>query len=76
MRPFRCCSASLRIRHASSRNDGTEEDIPLEQVQPGDTLRVRPGEKVPVDGTVIDGESNVDESMVTGEPIPVAKSSR
>lgn len=55
------------------RNDGTEEDIPLEQVQPGDTLRVRPGEKVPVDGTVIDGESNVDESMVTGEPIPVAK---
>ena len=56
------------------RNDGTEEDIPLEQVQPGDTLRVRPGEKVPVDGTVIDGESNIDESMVTGEPIPVAKS--
>ncbi len=55
------------------RNDGTEEDIPLEQVQPGDTLRVRPGEKVPVDGTVIDGKSNVDESMVTGEPIPVAK---
>jgi Cu+-exporting ATPase len=54
------------------RNDGTEEDIPLEQVQPGDTLRIRPGEKVPVDGTVIDGESN-DESMVTGEPIPVAK---
>ena len=56
------------------RNDGTEEDITLEQVQPGDTLRVRPGEKVPVDGTVIDGTSNVDESMVTGEPIPVAKS--
>jgi Cu+-exporting ATPase len=55
------------------RNDGTEEDISLEQVHPGDTLRVRPGEKVPVDGTVIDGESNVDESMVTGEPIPVAK---
>ncbi len=56
------------------RKDGTEEDIPLEHVQPGDTLRVRPGEKVPVDGTVVDGESNVDESMVTGEPIPVAKS--
>jgi Cu+-exporting ATPase len=55
------------------RNDGTEEDIPLEEVQPGDTLRVRPGEKVPVDGMVVDGESNVDESMVTGEPIPVAK---
>jgi len=56
------------------RKDGTEEDIPLEQVKPGDTLRVRPGEKVPVDGTVSDGQSNVDESMVTGEPIPAAKS--
>ena len=55
------------------RTNGTEEDIPLEQVQPGDTLRVRPGEKVPVDGMVIEGESNVDESMVTGEPTPVAK---
>ena len=55
------------------RNDGTEEDIPLEQVQPGDTLRVRPGEKIPVDGLVIDGESSIDESMVTGESIPVAK---
>lgn len=55
------------------RKDGKEEDIPLEHVQPGDTLRIRPGEKIPVDGTVIDGESNVDESMVTGEPIPVAK---
>ncbi len=56
------------------RENGTEEDIPLEQVKPGDTLRVRPGEKIPVDGTVLEGESNVDESMVTGEPIPVAKS--
>jgi P-type Cu+ transporter len=56
------------------RDDGTEEDIPMEHVQVGDTLRVRPGEKIPVDGTVIDGESNVDESMVTGEPIPVEKS--
>jgi Cu+-exporting ATPase len=56
------------------RDDGTEEDVPLDEVQPGDTLRIRPGEKVPVDGTVIEGESNVDESMVTGEPIPVAKS--
>ncbi len=56
------------------RDDGREEDVPLEQVKPGDTLRVRPGEKVPVDGTVIDGGSNVDESMITGEPIPVAKS--
>ncbi len=55
------------------RADGTEEDIPLEQVQPGDILRVRPGDKVPVDGTVQEGESNVDESMVTGEPVPVEK---
>ncbi len=55
------------------REDGTEEDIPLERVQPGDILRVRPGEKVPVDGTVIDGTSSVDESMVTGEPMPVEK---
>ncbi len=55
------------------REDGSEEDIPLEQVQVGDVLRVRPGEKIPVDGTVIEGASNVDESMVTGEPIPVEK---
>jgi Cu+-exporting ATPase len=53
--------------------DGTEEDISLEQVQVGDRLRVRPGEKVPVDGTVLEGASSVDESMVTGEPIPVEK---
>ncbi len=55
--------------------DGTEEDIPLEQVNVNDVLRVRPGEKIPVDGTVTDGRSYVDESMVTGEPIPVEKSS-
>lgn len=55
------------------RDDGAEEDIPMEHVQVGDTLRVRPGEKVPVDGVVLDGESNVDESMVTGEPVPVEK---
>ncbi len=55
------------------RDDGSEEDVPLDRVQPGDRLRVRPGEKVPVDGVVLEGESSVDESMVTGEPIPVEK---
>jgi Cu+-exporting ATPase len=53
--------------------DGSEEDVPLDQVHPGDLLRVRPGEKVPVDGTVVEGASAIDESMVTGEPIPVEK---
>ncbi|MBU4234181.1 MAG: heavy metal translocating P-type ATPase [Desulfobacterales bacterium] len=53
--------------------DGTEADIPLEQVQAGDRLRVRPGEKVPVDGNIIEGKSSVDESMITGEPMPVEK---
>jgi Cu+-exporting ATPase len=54
-------------------DDRTERDVPLEQVRPGDILRVRPGEKVPVDSIVIEGLSSVDESMVTGEPIPVEK---
>ncbi|HEY5611796.1 MAG TPA: heavy metal translocating P-type ATPase, partial [Thermoanaerobaculia bacterium] len=54
-------------------SDGSERDVPLEDVQPGDLLRVRPGEKIPVDGVVVDGTSNVDESMVTGEPMPVEK---
>jgi len=53
--------------------DGSEADIPLEHVHIGDRLRVRPGEKVPVDGTVLEGRSSVDESMLTGEPIPVGK---
>jgi Cu+-exporting ATPase len=56
------------------RTDGTEIDVPVEHIQPRDMLRVRPGEKVPVDGVVIDGESSVDESLMTGEPIPVEKS--
>ncbi len=55
------------------QNNGEETDIPLEQVKPGNILRVRPGEKIPVDGTVLDGSSSVDEAMVTGEPIPVEK---
>jgi Cu+-exporting ATPase len=55
------------------RTDGTELEIPLDQVSPGDSLRVRPGEKIPVDGVVLDGSSSVDESMISGEPIPVEK---
>jgi Cu+-exporting ATPase len=53
--------------------DGREQDVPVELVQPGDVLRVRPGEQVPVDGVVLEGASAVDESMVSGEPLPVAK---
>jgi Cu+-exporting ATPase len=53
--------------------DGTEVDIPLEQVHVGDQLRIRPGEKIPVDGVVVEGGGSVDESMITGEPIPVEK---
>ncbi len=57
------------------RPDGREDDVPLEHVRPGDVLRVRPGEKVPVDGVVLEGASALDESMVTGESIPVEKAS-
>ena len=53
--------------------DGTEEDVPLTHVHVGDTLRVRPGEKVPVDGAVLEGSSAIDEAMLTGEPLPVTK---
>jgi Cu+-exporting ATPase len=64
----------LAPKTARRLNDtGSEDDVPLESVRPGDRLRVRPGEKVPVDGVVVDGGSAVDESMVTGEPMPVEK---
>jgi Cu+-exporting ATPase len=64
----------LRPKTARVVRDGKEIDIPLAEVRVGDTLRVRPGEKIPVDGRVIDGHSLVDESMLTGEPMPVEKS--
>ena len=56
-------------------DDGSEKDIPLEQVKPGDRLRVRPGEKIPVDGVLVEGRSTIDESMITGESVPVEKTS-
>ena len=55
------------------RDNGAEEDLPIERIAPGNRLRVRPGEKIPVDGVVIEGSSSVDESMITGEPVPVEK---
>jgi len=56
------------------RADGSDEDVPVDELQPGDRLRIRPGEQIPVDGTVVDGRSSVDESLVTGESLPVGKS--
>ncbi|MDX1499774.1 MAG: heavy metal translocating P-type ATPase [Woeseiaceae bacterium] len=68
--------ALLGLAPATARRidaDGSERDVPLDEVRTGDRLRVRPGEKVPVDGTVLEGKSSVDESMLTGEPVPVTK---
>jgi Cu+-exporting ATPase len=68
--------ALLRLAPKTARRikaDGSEEDVSLDDVHAGDHLRVRPGEKVPVDGVVIEGRSSIDESMITGEPIPVEK---
>ena len=63
----------LAPTHARRLGPGTEEDVPLDQVKVGDRLRVRPGEKIPVDGVVLEGRSAVDESLVSGEPLPVEK---
>jgi Cu+-exporting ATPase len=63
----------LSPKTARILRDGAEQDLPLDQVKPGDRLRVRPGEKIPVDGVVLEGTSSVDEAMITGESMPVAK---
>jgi Cu+-exporting ATPase len=65
--------ALLNLAPPQAHLEGTDGDVPLGRVRPGDRLRVRPGEKAPVDGVVIEGSSSVDESMLTGEPIPVMK---
>src|SRR5437667_7458092 len=63
----------LAAKTAHRVRDGREEELPVEEIQKGDVLRVRPGEKVPIDGVIIEGRSNIDESMITGESMPVTK---
>ena len=63
----------LAAKTAHRLRDGNEEDVPVDQIENGDLLRVRPGEKIPIDGMIIEGRSNIDESMITGEPMPVGK---
>jgi P-type Cu+ transporter len=63
----------LAAKTAHRVRDGLEQEIAVDEIQKGDVLRVRPGEKVPVDGLIVDGRSNIDESMITGEPMPVSK---
>jgi Cu+-exporting ATPase len=63
----------LAAKTARRLRDGKEEDVPVDEIEKGDLLRVRPGEKVPIDGTITEGGSNIDESMITGEPMPVGK---
>ena len=63
----------LAAKTAHRIRDGQEEEVPVDQIEKGDLLRVRPGEKIPIDGVIIEGRSNIDESMITGEPMPVEK---
>src|SRR6058998_324513 len=63
----------LAAKTAHRVRDGQEEEVPVDAIQKGDLLRVRPGEKVPIDGVIVEGQSNIDESMITGEPMPVSK---
>ncbi|MEP3301172.1 MAG: HAD-IC family P-type ATPase, partial [Roseibium sp.] len=63
----------LRAKTARVIRDGEEQDVPVEDVQQGDRIRVRPGEKLPVDGVIVEGSTRIDESMLTGEPMPVNK---
>ncbi len=63
----------LAAKTAHRLRDGNEEDVPIDEIKTGDLLRVRPGEKVPIDGTITEGGGNLDESMITGEPMPVSK---
>lgn len=63
----------LAAKNAHRLKNGTEEEVPVEEIQKGDLLRVRPGEKIPLDGVIIEGKSTIDESMISGEPIPVEK---
>jgi P-type Cu+ transporter len=63
----------LAAKTAHRVRDGQEEEIPVDEIQKGDILRVRPGEKIPIDGLITDGTSNIDESMITGEPMPVSR---
>jgi Cu+-exporting ATPase len=64
---------SLAANNAHRVRNGQQEEIPVDAIQKGDLLRVRPGEKVPIDGVIVEGQSNIDESMITGEPMPVNK---